>query len=541
MNVKDSEIILCKGIKLDKNFENVLSYDNYDMVNLCRNNQIATSTNYSILDPTVNSIDVALPYASCIYANYIAFKNPHYGNKWFFGFVDKVKYVSNNCTTIEYKVDVFSTWYEEFNIGKAFIEREHVEDDTIGKHTLPENIDTGDFVVNKTVDYRLGTTNIDTYIVIGLSNIPENFPTPSSSEYNGVYSGLRYYLLESTAQADEFIDALVNAWGFDASAGIYTMFMVPKEIFKNETLTPSSGTIGSHTLSFYIIPSSTIAKMITDNLTFSMNNNLDGYIPKNNKLFTAQFNYLYATNNVGNHQIYKYEDFINNTPRFQVQGCLSIGCSIRMDPLNYKVGDPDFLIENRAIKDYGLVCGKFPTCSWNCDSYTNWLTTNAINMIGETAGKVLLSAGGFASGNVALGTTSAIDAVTTVMSYGGDRETMPNQVKGNVNSGDVLYSSSNLGFYFYKMCIKKEYATICDQYLSRFGYKVNEIKIPNLNSRQQFNFIKVGATDELITGDIPASDLEEINNIFRKGVTIFHNYTNFGDYTINNPIVNAPY
>ena len=123
MNVKDSEIILCKGIKLDKNFENVLSYDNYDMVNLCRNNQIATSTSYSILDPTVNSIDVALPYASCIYANYIAFKNPHYGNKWFFGFVEKVKYVSNNCTTIEYKVDVFSTWYEEFNIGKAFVER----------------------------------------------------------------------------------------------------------------------------------------------------------------------------------------------------------------------------------------------------------------------------------------------------------------------------------------------------------------------------------------------------------------------------------
>jgi hypothetical protein len=31
--------------------------------------------------------------------------------------------------------------------------------------------------------------------------------------------------------------------------------------------------------------------------------------------------------------------------------------------------------------------------------------------------------------------------------------------------------------------------------------------------------------------------LEKINSIFRKGVTIFHNYNNFGDYTISNPII----
>ena len=42
--------------------------------------------------------------------------------------------------------------------------------------------------------------------------------------------------------------------------------------------------------------------------------------------------------------------------------------------------------------------------------------------------------------------------------------------------------------------------------------------------------------DELITGEIPASDLEKINNICRKGVTIFHSYTNIGNYTISNPI-----
>ena len=67
--------------------------------------------------------------------------------------------------------------------------------------------------------------------------------------------------------------------------------------------------------------------------------------------------------------------------------------------------------------------------------------------------------------------------------------------------------------------------------------KVNIVKTPNLKSRTQFNFIKVGGMDELISGNIPASDLEKINEICRKGVTIFHDYTNFGNYTISNPIV----
>lgn len=86
------------------------------------------------------------------------------------------------------------------------------------------------------------------------------------------------------------------------------------------------------------------------------------------------------------------------------------------------------------------------------------------------------------------------------------------------------------------MTIKKENAIAIDRYLSRFGYKVNEVKTPNLNSRTKFNFIKVGGLDELITGDIPASDLEKINEICRKGVTIFHDYSTFGNYTQTNSI-----
>ena len=93
------------------------------------------------------------------------------------------------------------------------------------------------------------------------------------------------------------------------------------------------------------------------------------------------------------------------------------------------------------------------------------------------------------------------------------------------------------GFNLYNMTITYSYAKKIDDFFSRFGYKVNEVKTPNLNSRSKFNFIKVGGMDELVTGSIPASDLETINSIFRKGVTIFHNYNDIGNYLIDNPIV----
>jgi hypothetical protein len=108
--------------------------------------------------------------------------------------------------------------------------------------------------------------------------------------------------------------------------------------------------------------------------------------------------------------------------------------------------------------------------------------------------------------------------------------------QGNINSGDLTYSSKKMNYTLYRMSIKNEMAVVIDSYFSRFGYKVNEVKTPNLNSRRQFNFIKVGGMDEIISGNIPATALEEINSIFRKGVTIFHNYNNIGNYTISNPI-----
>ena len=549
MNVKDGQIILCKGIKLDRNFENVLSYSESDLLTICDENKIATSNSYSILDPTVNSIDISLPYASCIYANYIAFKNPHYGNKWFFGFVDQVKYVSNNCTTVEYKLDVFSTWYSSFNIGKAFVEREHVSDDTIGKHTVPENLDTGDFIINN--HDILDEYGYDGHVVVGVTKLPSDiahiiYGSSSSTVnapltlYNGVFNGLTYIVFYTPYDSAQFIAYMdLNGLADD----VVSVFIVPLSIYETthwET-EPVNYSWGGFTMdlsfSYNKLPNSLNEVVMADESTVTLNTTLDGYTPKNNKMFTKEFNYLYVTNNNGGDITYSYEDFKNNTPSFRIIGAVCPGCSIRLTPLDYKKYDTPNVNYKNDLLSYGLTGGKYPTCSWRSDTYTNWLTQNSVNTslnrIGDYGALAVNTAV-----NPALGLSTGFGMITDALERKKQRETMPVQARGNINVGDVTFSCGKTNFEYFQLSCRYEFAKICDDYLSRFGYKVNEIKTPNLLSRTKFNYIKVGGMDELITGDIPARDLEEINDIFRKGVTIFHDYDDFGDYTINNPISN---
>ena len=68
-------------------------------------------------------------------------------------------------------------------------------------------------------------------------------------------------------------------------------------------------------------------------------------------------------------------------------------------------------------------------------------------------------------------------------------------------------------------------------YFKMFGYKINTVKIPDLNSREDFNYIKTIACN--IVADIPQQYLLILKSIFDKGVTIWHN-DNMYDYTQEN-------
>ena len=91
------------------------------------------------------------------------------------------------------------------------------------------------------------------------------------------------------------------------------------------------------------------------------------------------------------------------------------------------------------------------------------------------------------------------------------------------------------------MSIKAEYARIVDDYFDKFGYKINRVKIPNVISRTYWNYIQIGNLEEIgysnNLGSVPAKSMDKINNIYRRGTTVWHSHDNIGNYNLSNTIV----
>jgi hypothetical protein len=531
---KDNEIILCKGIKMDRNYENVLSYSESDMVTLCRNNAIYQADKYNFIEKANNRIVIDHPYSSAMYSNYVAFKNPRFGNKWIFAWVTDVKLINIGSTEITFEVDVWSTWYSRFNLNQAFIEREHVDDDTIGKHTIPENLEIGEYISqiinNSQADANLANMYYLSQVVIiagvtttGLDHtIPER---AQQSQYNGIYSGLYYLAFKTPRDFNLYLNEVHKNISDD---NIATLFVCPYSMCDFIASDWDSTTFD---FEFAFVPTSATETNFGD-IGYPKADHLDNdYFPVNGKLLTFPYCFLNITNNSGIVSDYHYELFNGSSCGFNLKGTLGVGCSIKLYPVDYAVKGTGS--NNLGNKLYAMDAGKLPTCTWLNDAYTNWLTSQAVNIPLNIAGSMF---SGVASGGLAGGIVGGFSSIANTLASVYEHSLQPPISKGGINQGDLNFSQKNT-FNIYPMTIKKENAIVIDRYLSRFGYKVNEVKTPNLNSRTQFNFIKVGGMDELVSGDIPSTDLEKINEICRKGVTIFHNYSNIGNYTISNPIV----
>lgn len=171
----NSKIILSKGIKMDRNYNNVLNYTENQLLTLMQDNShlVAYSNSYSFINKEDrNSIFVKFSYNQCLQANYIAFQNPDYSNKWFFAWIDDVIFKgSTNGCEITFTIDSWSTWFNKVTTKPCFIVREHVNDDTIGINTIPENLDVGEVRENDSIEYEnLGN---QFYLAVETSYLPD--------------------------------------------------------------------------------------------------------------------------------------------------------------------------------------------------------------------------------------------------------------------------------------------------------------------------------------------------------------------------------
>ena len=485
-----------------------------------------------------NTIRYGANYDSLISYNYVMYRNDAYSNKWFYAFIDGMEYLNDNVTAISIKTDVWQTWQFDLTYKRTFVEREHVSNDTIGKNTVPEDLELGEYVRSNNVGTPTIGASGTMWYAVGVSKIVGTLSSTPASTINGLPNGLFYIFTDSSTTLHHIAEMYDDAGQSD---NIYTMFVFPKSLlmkdnngtiswqYSSATWQYSGGTY--MTLDVYVPTSNSDVGTLVSSANVSIPTTLDmSYVPKNNKLFTYPYCFFNISNNAGQTVTYHYEDF-NGTPNFKLEGVLSIGCSTKLYPTNYK----NMNLSDDQPFDYGLTGAKYPAISWNSDSYTNWCTQNAVN-IGVSAVTGLLSAGVQASyGNYIGASTSLLANIGSTVNEVYKATFIPNQVKGNTNVGDYNYSKHHNGFTVFKLSIKTEYAQIIDDFFSMFGYKVNRVKVPNITGRRNWNYVKtIGC---YIEADIPQEDLAEIKNMFDKGITLWHHASTFADYSQANDII----
>lgn len=546
----ESDVILLK-VPLEMDEKNQLTFANataqYNYFNGLTGKRTYDKFTYQRKDGTITVPDLV----DNLYGyNYVMYRNENFSNKWFYAYIVDMKFLSPNSTSIKIKTDVWQTWQFDITRKPCFVEREHVNDDTIGANTVPEGLDTGEYIVNAThalapskVTKDAGNNTINTEILIcfQVTELLESMYVNTSRQINRVYSGLTIFGVESADDASKIVAGYDYAGKDTGESSIVSIFMAPKEFFAGCHTQPTTFNYDeshTYTVTIHTPVGNMYASNLLDTTTVTTNSTLDGYTPKNNKMFTYPFNYLYVTNNVGGDAVYKYEDFLSATPKFMMAGSLGQGCSIKLAPVNYKhLGTAQVPTENYA---YSLTGAKYPVCAWKSDYYTNWLAQNAGNIqakiLSSTASGLAMGTM-FSGGNVMMGVGMATVnlAQSAISAYAEDAKAkiMPDQAHGNANCSDVNFAWRKY-FTANNMSVRAEYARICDEFFSEFGYKINRVKTPNITGRTNWNYVKT--IDCYIRADIPQEDVIEIQSMFNNGVTFWHNASTFGDYSQNNAI-----
>lgn len=489
-----------------------------------------------------NTLRIPALMDDIIQYNYVMYRNEGFSNKWFYAYIDKMEYLNDNVTAISITTDVWQTWQFDLTYKRTFIEREHVNNDTIGIHTVPEGLELGEMFQNSSTSLEPNKTVWTSghssqltnkyMIVFQVSELPTgSYGINKPHQYNSVYSGLFYM---GVTNADDATSIIYKYSSESKPDAIVAIFMAPTAFFDDCQFSNIQTDYGNVVVYYPVISTGT-SSMSDNNYTISRPSTLNGYTPKNNKLFTHPFSYITIDNNAGECVVEKFESFANSaTPSYYMAGSLGQGCSIKLTPIGYK--GQAATAENFQE---GIPAMKYPICGWATDYYTNWLTQNAVNIPLTVAGAI----GSVGLAAVTAGSSLAITggALLSAGSQIGNllaeqykASLVPDQAHGNVNCSDV-----NLAWrqcYTVKcMSIKYEYAKMIDDYFSMYGYKVNELKTPNVTGRRNWNYVKtVGC---YIEADIPQDDLQAIKDMFNNGVTFWHNASTFADYSQNNDII----
>lgn len=509
----NTTIILLRGVPLDNTYEHTIYWGSAQS----QHDYFVTKMKYTLNANTYQRvrrdyIRVDIPADDLYDCNYLMFQNTSFGTKWFYAFIQSVEYVNNTVSEIKYELDVMQTWHFSYQLGWCFVEREHSATDNIGDNIVPENIEIGELIARNKTDFDMSTM----YVCAMTSKTSEG-AAPTGRTINGVYTPLNVIAgipATDTSTLNELLEEFV---GEGQENAIVSLYQYPAFCGDASTETPETA------LASIAFPTADI----------------NGYTPKNKKLFTYPYCCLVVSNNQGQTAEFRWEDFTlsSGNAQFTIVGVFQGTPCVMCYPRNHK----------GIINDYdsGLTISSFPMCPFSGDAYQAWIAQNRSSITTSIIGSTItgMQAGALTGGPIG-GAAGAVGglfgSILSTVARKSDLQNTPPQVHGQTSCDSLNVGIGRVGFTFKALQIKAQFAEIVDGFFDMFGYATNKLKVPGRTTRQHWNYVKLGTVEFVGSSSVPSEDLDTISKIYKSGVTFWKNPSEIGNYSLlNSPVSNG--
>ena len=530
-----------------------------------------TVTNCSYQRADIGKVKIEKAYKYVYDCDYLSFKNTSYENKTFYAFITGVEYIDDNTTIVYYVIDNVQTWLLDCTLPACYIERQHTTTDAIGDNMYYDaGLDVGEYV-DKTIQANITSDTMIVFVcTFNMLDWLENGTktAPGITCRNGIYDSIGVYACYS-----EISGSYVTSGALPTIlANIYNgVGGVTLDDFINIYLYPSIGLLlgqsypasGADAGKCFLVGGAKVDQNSkpgqTVNLiagpSFTQNFTIDGYTPKNNKLFQYPYCLLHVTNNSGGSIDLKFEKFRNGQgaitqPQARVFGSSTSEAKLRLVPEQY-LGESESVYDN----ELGLDSGAYPTVAMTGDAYLIYLAQNKsrietgyevmrnqalANVVSWEAGAMSKGASqGAASlpGSVQSGAASYsgfLNQIATNMAQMEDLAIAPNSASGLSGVG-LSFQNGKKNFTQVLKTVDKFHAEMIDNYYTMFGYPIKKIAIPNLCARTKYTYIKTLGI--IVKGSVPESIKQDLENRFNSGIRFWASTGDIGNFSVNNTVI----
>lgn len=510
---------ILRGVNLDPSYTDVMTHAS----SAARDSYFSDKVKYSNVNaiPVRNDV-VRVPYvADSLYdCNYIRWKNANFGNRWFYGFIRSVRWINTNVSEIVIVEDIWETWqFDAVQFLPCFIERQHVLDDSFGMWVEPEPLDTSNrvYLFKGKTDYGNQMKMVMFYVN------PEDSQVGHDGDLVNMCSTVVFDKDSAKSAYDNVIKPLIDLGLQDNIIGIYAM---PRFILVKE----GGSALGTYTKSF------------------QKNNfmNLNGYYPANAKLLTYPFNSLTIGSQNGLQAEYRFE-YLPSNIQLKVYGATSpdlvLYCVIddyfsgysgnevpNMAYTNVSSGWPQGMFSGMQTLGYSQAVSSLamqatvgvrqklhewipqllPALKRGSDILAEANKGNVFGKFYETESNILSGI-----------TDSAIEDVGTGIEMDTARASVGDYSQvGQLPSSTTAFHLFKGEFALLQTCIDTKRAILYDSYLTRWGYAINKVDIPQKNGRKVFNFIKTNGA--IVKANAPQYAINTMRSMLNRGVTFWH-------------------